>query len=229
MTGQKHSRYILGDETFRSKAAIRVRVGQFLHRSKRTDRLEGADFRLCLALLERHPRSKTKIGCGVAMIEVRDNLIYPGNRCLWLVRTDGSETDWSYLECLKASSHRDDVLWAMRSLVVDQVLHFKNVAYAGRSTVPCAVTGKPVLAEDCHVDHAPPVFVELAESFAERMGGFECIDIVDGRDGEIGCTFEDDVVERAWQTFHRRQAKLQIVTREANTGLLRRARANVEA
>src|SRR5215216_4869744 len=51
-----------------------------------------------LALLARHQDAASKIGSGVDHFKV-DNDGY-GGRCFWIVRTDSSETDFTYVRCV---------------------------------------------------------------------------------------------------------------------------------
>lgn len=41
------------------------------------------------------------------MLQVDNSPDYPDVRCFWLVRTDGSETDFSYRKCLKEKVVRE--------------------------------------------------------------------------------------------------------------------------
>ncbi|KAL2894687.1 Protein DCL-like protein chloroplastic [Bienertia sinuspersici] len=52
-------------------------------------------------LLAYHPCSEDKIGCGLDSIMVDRHPKYPQQRCLFVVRTDGGWTDFSYQKCLR--------------------------------------------------------------------------------------------------------------------------------
>ncbi|XP_047336358.1 protein DCL homolog, chloroplastic-like [Impatiens glandulifera] len=53
-------------------------------------------------LLAYHPNSEDKIGCGLDSIMVDRHPQYRHSRCLFVVRTDGGCTDFSYWKCLRA-------------------------------------------------------------------------------------------------------------------------------
>ncbi|XP_044475254.1 protein DCL homolog, chloroplastic-like [Mangifera indica] len=53
-------------------------------------------------LLAYHPHSEDKIGCGLDSIMVDRHPQYRNTRCLFVVRTDGGWTDFSYRKCLRA-------------------------------------------------------------------------------------------------------------------------------
>ena len=69
------------------------------------DRASEEDARDLAALLERHQEKKEKIGPGIAHFEVglppSDAPAF-SSRCFWVVRTDTSRIDFSYVHCLEA-------------------------------------------------------------------------------------------------------------------------------
>ena len=211
----------LAGEQYETKQAAGERIRGILYAAPVGRPIVGRDGEVLRALLERHPRSVEKIGPGVLWFEVRMNPEHPSQRSFWLVRVDGTQSDWSYLRCLNLRDQRALVLEAMRAAVVEQILAFKNAQFE-QGTVTCAITGEPVSRDNCHVDHAPPTFVALAETFAASYGGFEEIRVSAGTDGAIGRRLTDEHQCHSWQYFHRQQARLRIVTRLANLSLLRR-------
>jgi Protein of unknown function (DUF3223) len=212
----------LGAEHFRTKADAVERIRSVLYGRPLYTPIAGVDFDLCWALIERHPRAVEKIGCGVQSIDVRPNPDHPGNRGFWITRIDGSVSDWSFVRSLYPTTHADLVRHAMRAAIVDQILAFKNSVFDVQPNVPCAVTGEPCTREDAHIDHAPPVFLELAQRFAEQSGGYDTIRVSEGGDGQIGRCLADLKQLRRWQAFHAQHARLRVVTRLANLSVLRR-------
>ncbi|KAG0566264.1 hypothetical protein KC19_7G050700 [Ceratodon purpureus] len=70
-------------------------------------RLPVEDDEAVQAVLTYHPKYSEKVGCGIAYIKVDNSPDYPDVRCFWLVRTDGSETDFSYRKCLREKVLRE--------------------------------------------------------------------------------------------------------------------------
>ncbi|KAG0566496.1 hypothetical protein KC19_7G068200 [Ceratodon purpureus] len=70
-------------------------------------RLSDEDDEAVQAVLTYHPKYSEKVGCGIAYIKVDNSPDYPDVRCFWLVRTDGSETDFSYRKCLREKVRRE--------------------------------------------------------------------------------------------------------------------------
>ena len=57
---------------------------------------------------------------------VEENPIYPGKRGFWLVRTNGTSTDFSFKECLSPSSNKKKTLSAFRSAIEPYTFQFKQ-------------------------------------------------------------------------------------------------------
>ena len=87
-----------------------------LHNAKPIE--QDANAAASLYLWRRHPEAEAKIGPGVETIEIRAATY--GTRCFWVMRIDGSCTDFSWRSCLRAPRPIDDFRKAMRWAVVDQ-------------------------------------------------------------------------------------------------------------
>jgi hypothetical protein len=163
-----------------------------------------------------HPDAEVKIGVGIDRFETRQNL---GNIGFWIVRTDGTETDFSFLKCLCGSAAQDLVRSAMRSAVRGQLAEVRSAALgAGKC---CPISGELLTTENCHVDHAEPLFIEIADAFASSEGGYEAI-ATRALDGEFGRRFLDNTQEQRWIVFHRSLAQLRAVSKRTNLSTLRR-------
>src|SRR6185437_17056408 len=89
--------------------------------------------------------------------------------------------------CISAPSNTVMVRRAMRHAISDQTTEFKR-ASAARGPLVCAVTGQALSWDDAHVDHAPPVFVALADDWAARVGGYSAIQLTPPTDRQLGRT-----------------------------------------
>jgi hypothetical protein len=179
-------------------------------------------------LIGMHPESDAKVGCGVARFEIRPSDVNPAQRTFWLVRLDGTSTDFSYLKCLTHPTPIQDFKAACRSAAVDRVLAFKNEAFAAASILPCAVTGVPVGPDSCHIDHAPPwTFDRIASEFALGYSEDEIRAMVrPTADGESRTVFADDATTSAFLAFHDARAVLRVVSIEVNLSVLARKGGN---
>lgn len=169
-------------------------------------------------LLLLHSESAEKIGSGIQYFTVTTEREFGRTRHFVVVRTDGSSTDFSFNNCVKGANPRADRLQALRVAVAEEVATFKNKAFAGGSSVSCAVRGVQTPFRDADVDHTPPkTFAKLVERWLSRSG----IDLGDvavspAADNQIVSTMGDQRQLRSWQAFHKKHAELRIVCRAAN-------------
>lgn len=174
--------------------------------------LEGKDLNAAIAVLAGHPDLTQKVGVGIAAVDIRPAL--HGTRCFHVIRADGSSTDFSYLKCLSAPTPRQEVHSACRNAL--KADHDLVKTYRLAASPFCELTGMPITAENSHVHHAPPMFDNIADSFAEQQGGH---DVLAGRlergDNVYGNNMNEDD-RRAWLTWHGQRAVLQLVHRSAN-------------
>lgn len=213
---------VVGIRPFTQKSEAVEACREILYRYQLGERItRSADEQFLLDLLDLHPMRDDKIGCGIAHFEVRVNPRFVRQRTFYLVRVDGSETDFSFKKCLSPPTHRKLVLDAMRHEVVPQVFEFAERMYGAGYPVLCAITECVVERADAHVDHDSPTFLELANRFAVKHGGWEAIDIARA-DRSIGVQLGRGDQANAWREYHRAHARLRIVCVEANLSLLRR-------
>lgn len=164
-------------------------------------------------LIRRHPEAESKIGVGIDHFTVEPNEY--GARTFWLHRTDGTSTDFSFLQCIAPTTHKGDVIAAMRQAITDQILAFKSTSFSGRTEVPCAETGAPVQWNECHVDHYPARFSEIASGFLVGLDA-DSIQLADTRDGKIGVELADPQFRQSWCAHHAKHARYRIVTPAVN-------------
>ena len=115
-----------------------------------------------------------------------------------ITRIDGTVEDFSYRKALagKDFSQRTQVIKAMRRAVDDQTLEFRRQQFAQNQSPICPLTGLQLTIDPTtHVDHWHPTFVELAELYAEKVGGFDAITIMS--DGVAPRTATDPTARRS--------------------------------
>ncbi|MGW2587206.1 DCL family protein [Streptomyces virginiae] len=214
---------MIGDRYYSRKGDADEAVRAMLYRYQPGEKVSAPeDEALLHDLLELHEDSEKKRGVGIAHFEVRLNEFRkPG---FHIIRTDGSDTDFSFKKCLTPATQRKKVLGAMRRAVKGQVLAAKNAAVdkAGGALVPCALTGELLTDDAMHVDHYDPDFNELATAYAEERGGWNAFPLVSGVDNTIGSQFVDDAQREEWEAHHQQHANLRVISVQANLSLRRR-------
>jgi hypothetical protein len=216
--------YKFGDFEFRSKSEAHVCIGQWLKEVKPTVQItNGRGFCLLRDLLFQHPEAELKIGAGIQRFEIRRNPVFATQNTFYVIRSDGSETDFSFRTCLlgKKRSKYSDFCSAARNAIRDQIVVFKTSQFIGINNPRCGLTGVELEFHQCHVDHVI-TFDSLLKDFIQKYN-IDVDSVIDDKphDGEIFPIFTDDDIRRQWIEFHRKHAVLRLTTPEAN--LARRA------
>ena len=216
----KRQTYLVHGEVFRTKSELQERIKRILWRYEDRQTLATDDFEFMLDLLQHHPRAETKMGVGVAHMLVKKNPIYHGTRSFYLVRLDGTETDFSYLECITPTSKRKKVKMACRALVEPYTMEFKQRFFDERGGVAiCELTGEKIYFIGSHVDHIPPkTFDALFAQFIDYYGiDIEAIDLKDEFvDNKIQNELADENLSTLWVKWHNEHAELRVVSKCAN-------------
>jgi len=90
--------FVTDVRTFEKKGDAREFFKTMLNRYKPGDRVSADDEKELRALLKHHTEYKAKMGPGIDHFEVM-NADY-GTQCFKIVRTDGTEDDFSYKHCI---------------------------------------------------------------------------------------------------------------------------------
>jgi len=173
-----------------------------------------------IELLQGHEHCAAKVGAGIRGVVVRDNEW--NKRTFWIVRVDGTETDFSFNSCMTPPTPAQQFRKACRTAVVPDVLAFKNAVFDRQPLVTCPVSGETVTRDTAHIDHAGPwPFESIATAFATTFSSLDRL-ITPTRDGDVTTTFANDEHAAAFRAFHNELASLRVVSAKANLSLLRR-------
>lgn len=194
------------------------------------DRLDHDDL---VALLERYDAvitdSPAKIGSGIEHFFRRRNVgeMYstPG---FWVHRTDGTDTDFSYIGAVKGEpkSNAQEFYDACRGAVAADLLAAKKRHFEihsdGTGRVPCDLSDELILFREAHLDHAYPTFGQLVVSFRAARGwqhGVPVGVLTPPADAQTTTTFLDVSAAEAFRQFHQGAATLRVVSRARNLAM----------
>jgi hypothetical protein len=182
------------------------------------------------ALLERYDAcghgGPTKIGCGIDHFERRANFV---DGCktsgFWVVRTDGSDTDFSYIYAVKGQpkSADDDFRDACRDAVAADLKvaaeqFFQQHADA-EGRVLCPLTKEFITRDEAHLDHAHTGFSQIVEAYraARKWSATVPPGIVSTpADGQLRAEFVDAATREDFRSFHHALARIRVVKAKAN-------------
>lgn len=192
---------VIGIRKFKNKTEIKSFIKNILNRySLEGENISKSDFEFFVELLK--PRAD-KIGCGVKRIFLKYNKY--GGKTFWIERVDGTQTDFSVYKLVDIinnsrtrSKNEMDFRKACRTAIVEdkKKLKFDSGLFG-----------------DAH--HYDKQFEQLVMDFIKQYDiKVENVKFLGHGDGEIEVSFADEVLEKAWVEFHRRNAKMEVLPKE---------------
>lgn len=212
--------YTVAGQAFRTQQELVAYMRGILNRYHLGEQLDLFDYPFVLDLLQHHPDAVQKIGCGASAIYVAETPAYR-TRCFYLIRQDSSETDFSYLECIRATAHDQKVRFALRYAIDAQILAYKLATFAASPLITCPDTGEQLTFTSAHVDHcAPLTFERLVADFLAAEGlTFDAIEVIPSADLTYRDELADAGLRQRWAAYHQAHAELQITSAIANLSL----------
>ncbi|MFE0925946.1 DUF3223 domain-containing protein [Streptomyces mutabilis] len=205
----------IGHRRYRTKGEAREAVREVLYRYTVGSTVdEEEDHLLLLDLLDMHHEADDKIGLGVEAFAIAppQRGPYPGFE---VIRTDGSRIDFSYQTCLKPPTYRQQVLNVMR----DEVKSATNAYFESRKAADSLLSdqsGTPLESTNAAVSYfRGPSFVDIAEEFAETVGGWESIEMTPSTEPGLGRFKDRDLADR-WFSHHQERAVLGLLSTQEN-------------
>lgn len=214
----------IGEYSFATKATLQDYIRTIVGKYADEETLSGPDLRFVLALLDRHPNADVKVGAGVESIIVRRNPVYRQTRGFHIFRVDGTDTDFSWVECLNPTPHAKKVARALRALIEPQTMAFKQRFFDTQPHV-CALTGESISFVGSHVDHVPPLTFEyLVSAFCSDYGiDINTVPLRDElADNKYVDVIDDDLIAVRWTDYHAAHAVLRVVSRLGNLSYSKR-------
>ncbi len=218
--------YIVAGETFKTKTDLQKRIKTILYQYQDREYLSQIDFVFMMEILEQHPDYELKSRSGVKAIYVKQNPVYKNTRNFWIVRLDNSETDFSYLECLKETSHEKKFLNACRVAIEPYTQEYKRKFFDNLNgkIYTCPYTHEALNFIGSHVDHkSPKTFKQLVKGFvSQHKVDVSQVRIVgSAKDNVFQDTFDDKEFEKLWVDYHNSHAEFQVISKKANLSLLK--------
>lgn len=205
----------VGPRVFKTKAEreeyIKNRIRQLA--DAYTHVSDGEAFQFLCHVLEQHPCYESLVGRGVQAFRLEKTWDGKGVHAT-LVRTDGSETPFSWNKC--GTGRKDTktgmLSAAMREAVAADMMEFKN-ATALKDGLRCALC-QTEDAESYETDHVCPPFCRIRDRFLEESRLPTPTSF--GRSTQFarsGHAFkpQDAMFHNAWLAFHREHARLQVL------------------
>lgn len=196
-----------------TRTELTARIREVVARTVRT--VAPDDLPFVISVLMKHYEWTEKIGCGIASIEVRNN---GGTRGFWIVRTDGSAIDISWVVAINGKpSAKADAVTAARKAIASQIAAVPTATGAA-----CSICGRVLTATDTvHVDHEIPFDTLFSQWLATHGLSYADVQSIDTGTRRV---MSDPGQVVSWMNWHALHAKLRVVHSTCN---LSRRRTNV--
>lgn len=214
--------YALGSSFFQTKELVRLHAKAIKDRHKPGDVLEGDELAFMLDLLMWHPDAAGKIGVGIRQMMVRANPKFGQNE-FYLIRTDGSATEFSYKQCVQPSTPEADFTTACRVAVAPDIIAFQQAYFKAHRVSQCPLTGEELTLHNAHVDHIPPrTFKAILKAFVDSRHLTLADVALKGKhiDNHIGAALANADLKADWIAFHRANAELRVISEQANLSIV---------
>jgi hypothetical protein len=218
--------YVIAGELFPSQKALLARIRSVIDTTPLGQSIAPAEYEFVRALLDRHPDVDQKVGCGVVDLQVDQSPEY-GSTCFFLVRGDGTRTEFSFKECIRPSMPLDKFKSAARNVIADQKMAYKLRFFEENPSARCPDTDEPLSLERSHVDHAGEYSFDriVTDFIAEHGIDVEAVEFTGKAEDNVVLTeFADAALRESFAGYHRERATLEVVSARANLSGRRKGR-----
>ncbi len=171
-------------------------------------------------VFNRHPNWVHKRGVGIKHIEVRNNKY--NQKSFYIVRTDGSETDISFVKSITYPNKISRIMRACRTSVLPEILKIRNNI---KLPFVCPITGETINDKHLiHIDHYDLTFEDLFYKWLDGKNIDELYEktLKSKEDNNIEPYFDDDEINKDFLEFHNNHTHLRVVSKTANLSILRK-------
>lgn len=221
----------LAGQIFQSKSSLRKTLTAIVESREAGSRLSGTEDALVREVLDWHPDATTKIGPGIRSFRVERHSTFR-SPLLVLERTDGTETDFSYLSAIAqigkpandnahmpSSVTRASFIRAAREAIRPQIEAFRRAAQTAAADplgrMRCEATNVLLSPNAVDIDHDLPWdFASIVEAFVtEHELVVAKVNILGIEDGSTRRYFADPILAEGFADFHLKRARLRVIDR----------------
>lgn len=206
---------VFGDYSFKTKKSVIDYVQSVIGKYSFKECMNEEDVEFFLSLFTLHDEYKEKLGVGVSKLRVdRD---FHGNRCICILRIDGSEEGISWRHCINPLSVRSNVSNAFRRAVKETVISFRdNALFRGENI--CEYLNVTLDKSNSNVSYRGVSFESLLDDFLfENNIDYCSIDLLDppASDHDQRAILSDPNLTEEWRNYHSKYAELVLVSKMA--------------
>ena len=215
------SKHQYGGMCFKTKEKLENYIKFILRNQSVGTFLEGKYLDVMMDVLKNHENYESKAGKGSYKIGVRVCPINPRNRQFFILREDGTDTDFSYLKAIRPNSKATKVKKALRGLVSQQALDYKTKYFEdnadSRGYCVCPSTGLKIKYTNSHLDHYPTQFDQIVNDWCGLQGiTLESIDLLPTEDNDTFAKLVDSGLTESFYNYHLDVAEYRVVLDKVN-------------
>jgi len=166
-----------------------------------------------LDLLKRHPNYKTKTEYMVNLA-IRQNKLNKSSLGVWIIKSDNNpDEDISWAKnCInsKNNSKQSELNSALRSSIQEQIMFYKKNNTLQECGI-CNINGDHV----DHINHFELLTDMFLKNHNKNLIPFD-FDVMTDGSGRRCFKSKDNIFEKEWKEFHKKNAKLRILCKECN-------------
>lgn len=211
-----------GDKNFKTKQTLTNYCKFVLNNADLDSLLQGEWEAVMVDVLNMHQDFHGKTKGQPFKIGVRACQINPRNRQFFILREDGTDTDFSYYKCISGKSKESRIKETLRACVKYQSDGYKEKYFFENADrqgyVACAETGLKIRKRDSHIDHFPVQFDEIVKEWVD-INGLRSEDIIlvkPKKDNATFWPFEDQELLQSFLDYHQKVATYRIVLNKVN-------------
>jgi len=161
-------------------------------------------------LIKYHPEYELKIGCGVDLFIIQNNLMNKTSYTTYIKRLDNTIIDFSWIVCCnqqKTKSRQENLIRAMREAISPQIINYLK---QNNKNIKCNICG--ITGSDYHVDHVIP-FSMIKNNFLKQNK--ENIPEIYDNIYHVA-SLQDSKFKNDWCHYHKDNASYQILCKKCN-------------
>jgi len=143
-----------------------------------------------LELIKNHPNYDLKVGCGISNFFIKKNQW--NNNGFYIRRLNETETDFSYIQCLKPTTKLQDIKTACRSAIAEDMMKISRPGYIAHHETP---------------------FIDIFNLWFKDKNINE-IELNDTVDNCVVTSFKDKKISEDFRNFHNSIASVKEITPE---------------
>lgn len=200
-----------------NKRELLEKSREILYRNKIDEIINEEDSIFLKYILDGHSNCEQKIGVGIKHFTTGTN--FYKNKCFYLVRTDGTKTDFSFIHCINKKPKHHDLKRACRDAIIPFTKKVRDDYFWNNEVFICPILNIEVGINETHVDHAPPnTFIVIFNEWLKTIQP-DKIKLKGFADNQTRVEFADDIEKIKWIDYHNYRANLRLTSAKGNLSL----------